>query len=224
MAFPSVQARQSSSETEATTHTVTLPAGVVVGETILYVASIKGGPGTAVPAAVWSILRSIKVGSDIELLVAYRKADGTEGGSTTFTTTNTKSSAHIAFRVDGTDAASAPPQCSAGAQGSSGSINPDSFSPSGGAQDYLWLPVGCLLKSHASAITAAPSGYSNFTSKIDGSNTTVATAEKLLNAATEDPGIFTNQSQVWIGVTIAIPPGAATPPPPATGQKPQMVL
>ena len=90
-----------------------------------------------------------------------------------------------------------------GATGSSTTADPPTLTPFGGTQDYLWFALaGVKLDT---AISAGPSGYSNFTASSNSTGVTLATAWKQATAATtENPGAFTNTSTNWVANTFAV--------------------
>jgi len=86
---------------------------------------------------------------------------------------------------------------------SNAAADPPSRTSSGGTQDHLWFAVAAV--NGNSAISAGPSGYSNFTASGTSSNVTLATAWRQVNASvTEDPGAFTNTSARWLANTLAV--------------------
>lgn len=99
--------------------------------------------------------------------------------------------------------------------GSAGAPDPPVCTPPGGALDYLWLACGA--ETNASGVpTSAPANYSNFVPRTasTGSNSVgIGTAERNLNASSENPGAFSVGTNTnWGACTVAIPYGTATPP------------
>ena len=89
------------------------------------------------------------------------------------------------------------------ANGTSTAADPPSITPFVGTQDYLWFAEAAV--NGNSAISAGPSGYSNFTASGTSSNVTLATAWKQSTAATtENPGAFTNSSANWEAGILAV--------------------
>ena len=89
--------------------------------------------------------------------------------------------------------------------GNNTAADPPSNTSFGGTQDYLWF--ASMVLSGNSAITAGPSGYSNFNANAGSTSADcgIATAWKTaLASVTEDPGAFTNGSNQWIADTLAV--------------------
>jgi hypothetical protein len=94
----------------------------------------------------------------------------------------------------------------AGPTGSSDSPDPPSLTPAGGTKDYLWIAAAGFTGSSSNEATAAPTDYSNLQT-IGDFDTGIGTAERELNASSEDPGVFTwNESNPWTAMTVAVYP------------------
>lgn len=197
----------SSTGIATTTPEASLPAGIQVGERIILFISARSF--IQVPAG-WSSLLFGSHSTDAsvqKLRVIERIADGTEGSSVTLAINDARDSAHAAYRVSGGSVVEVSAQVE-----SSGSGHPDSpsFSPPGGADDYLWFSVGTAYGIRS--FTAAPTNYGNFlnpstgTAGLDDAN--LGVAARTLNAATEDPDAFTlsGPSNNWIAFTLAVVP------------------
>jgi len=90
-----------------------------------------------------------------------------------------------------------------GAAGSSTAADPPSLTPFGGTQDYLWFALASVKAN--TAISAGPSGYSNFTASSNSTSVTLGTAWKQSTATTADnPSAFTNTSTNWVANTFAV--------------------
>lgn len=216
MAFPSDAARTSGNDRSSTgtSHVVNLPAGIAAGDTLVVFFSHFAAATVSWPAG-WTELFDIDnvAGNQAGLAAAWRKADGTEGSTITVTTSAGSKTAHTSYLVTGAaDPTVSPPQ-SATATGSDASANPPNLAPSGGAKDYLWL-VGAG-QSNEAAFTAYPTNYVNGitdetgTTGATATNGDIASASRQLNAASEDPGVFTyGVASEWVAATIAITPSA----------------
>lgn len=202
MAFPVVESRSSgaTSTTNTTTHSITLPSGIQAGELLLVVFSVDGNP-TCTPSAGWSRLTPAANGSTVQGCILWKVAEG--GDTLTITTSASEQSSHVSFRISG-----AAFITGAGANGSSTNSNPPSVSINAGADDFLWIAT----RSGDSTVvaTVAPSSYSDLQTQAaagtGGASTN--TAERNLNAASEDPGTFTSASEQWASFTIAVHPTA----------------
>lgn len=221
-ASPVVQGTNTSAETTTvTSHTVNLPASIQSGETLIAVFAYAVADGTASISwpGGWTQFFALEnnSGGTEGFAGAWRKADGTEGSTITVTTgtTSTRSS-HVSYRISGaTDPTVTPPEAQT-AQGNNGSPDPPSLTPTGGAKDYLWLAVGA--SSHGDTYTAYPTNYSNGIQIAGGTAGTAGasitgSAERGLNATSEDPGAYThNQSTVaeWVAATVGVHPSGSS--------------
>lgn len=141
--------------------------------------------------------------------VYAKAADGSEDGTTATVTTSIAvgGSSHVYRFQAGTWSGTATDITTADAMVSDGNADPPNHTPPHGSQDYSWIAVG--ITDNDGIITGAPSSYTNLTltdsNSISDSN--MGTAWRALEAASENPGTFT-QAEVenCVGVTIAIPP------------------
>lgn len=206
-----------STEVDATSHDVPLPSGsggwLVVFIVVNDIPTVSGLPwGIASPA---SELASTTNAS--KTLVLLKNADGSEAAST-FTTDSIQDSVTRVFRVTGSHA-STPPELSSAQAAASTTPSTPSLTPSWGAEENLWISA---IGHHnaASVYSSAPPNYTDLTEDDSGnatvgSQTSLATARRILNAATEDPGNFAvDVGRTSVLVTLAVRPEAAGPPDP----------
>lgn len=217
MAFPSVAARNNSAATSAvTTHTVNLPSGITAGDrvVIIFTYAITGNtitfPGTWTP--ITNGAREEAAASSEGIITVYRDCDGSEGSTISVSSTQATRSTHVSLRIAaGTFDPAIAPEAS-NDSGTNADANPPNLVPTGGAKDYLWITCGG--NSHALTYSAAPTNYSNLQTRqaagTAAANSIIGTAERQLNAASEDPGSFTGADAAaeWVAVTIAIHPAA----------------
>jgi hypothetical protein len=206
VAFPTVAARATDINiTSTTSQALDLPTGITAGDLLVVTVQIATGiPQTITWPSGWTQLYSQVNGVVVQGAAAYRVADGTEGSTVTITLSSNSGVQSVALRITGHDSATAP-QAGTATTGTTSTPNPPSLTPTGGAKDYLW--IACCV-SDAANVTAAPTNYSNLT--VPGSGSDIGTAERLLNAASEDPGTFTlASSNEWVANTIAVHPAAA---------------
>lgn len=207
MAFPVVEATNTSTETSAvTSHTIDLPASIADGDLLIVI--IESGEIAAgfhtFPAGWTEIFDSDLVTGNIVVGVAFRRADGTEGASIEVTTTNSLVSCHNSYRISG-HSPSIDPEVSTGTNGTSSTPDPDSLDTSGDAKDYLWIAI----EAHQTGddTTAAPSSYTDLIEAHAGGTNSCASAVREVNATSEDPGTFTiAASRVWGALTLAVYP------------------
>jgi len=211
MAFPQVEATNHSVEASNTTsHTVSLPASISSGETLLVFFSTDGGNTATFPEG-WTKFFGKDNGSDNHLAIAWRKADGEEGASITVTTTDSEHSTHISYRISGAiDPTSTAPEVSTGATGDDRNPNPDSLTPGGGSDEYLWIAV--VGNDHGSTADTYPTDYTDGeTYKSDSIGACgVAAARRENETDSEDPNTFAFTPTVgWVACTVAVYPTAS---------------
>ena len=200
--FPVVQATNTSFESATTTPTISLPSGIVAGD-LLIIALDIGGSKTVTD---WDVTKDFtEIVQDTEttratLAVAYRIADGTEGATVDVTINSADTSSHVSYRISG--AGGSAPEGTI-AKASSGSADPPSLTPSWGLRKTLWLAMKAS-KNNASSVD--PSNYTDGIGTNSGSEDEIRSAVRELEAASEDPGVFTMDSEAWVAATIAIEP------------------
>jgi hypothetical protein len=223
VAFPVVQATNTSATlTAGTSHVVSLPAGIVAGD-LLIICLDKGSTSATVNAhADWTEL--LDEASANGLYIAYRWAAGGETNPTLVTSAATRS-AEATFRISGAEnPAIQAPQIGTTSSGASTTPDPPTTTPTGGAKDYLWITFCGSAGEQAddgTFCTAFPTGYTDNqlekTCGVAGTNLggLIAAATKQANAASDNPATFTiSESLGWRAQTIAIHPAPALPPTP----------
>lgn len=204
MAFPVVQARASgaSGTSNVTSHSITLPSGVVAGDLLIVVFSSDGSPTVSTTSNGWVVLSQL-VQSGLQTTGAVLSKRATGSDALTVTTSFLEQSSHISLRIS--DGAV---RTVASANGDSTNSDPPSCNPAI-TDDYLWIATrGGDVSTGFINATAAPSNYSNLTTK-DASGVlgaATATAERSLNASSENPGTFTSGDEQWVCFTIAVAP------------------
>lgn len=199
-AYPTIQAPANSTQTaDTTSHPITLPTGVTVGDLLVVMFGFDGVPTVSIGSGSgWTIEDQTALTAQGGAVI-WKIADGTD--ALTLTTSASERSAALTYRISGAvDLELAV---------ATGSADPPNLAPSGGSDDYLWL-VFYTTQDNATA-TAAPANYTNFTTvNSTGSNngSSVAVARRNLTASSEDPGAFTSPgtSGGRIAYTIAIFP------------------
>lgn len=144
---------------------------------------------------------------------AYKFSTGSETGTFTVTTANTTSddSAFFLLSIPGAHP-SAAPEATLLSGGSSTSADPDELTPSWGAADTLWIAVGlCVETGTAGSFTGMASAPTNYTNYVDtGISADVlggvegAVAFRQLNAASENPGAFSNDTSNTLAAALVI--------------------
>lgn len=200
MTFPTVTARNNSNvNTAGTSHVVDLPTGIVSGN-LLIVWFGTNTSITSVTATGWSDLGidNVSAGNRSSVFL-YKVASGSEGSTVTFTTDASVRSAHISLCISG---GSGTPQKAVAATGNSDQPNPPNITPSGGVADYLF--IAAMLQSISNSVFNYPTNYSNGTSQT-ATGCLIATAERQLNASSEDPAqFFISNNATWVAQTLVI--------------------
>lgn len=216
MAFPTIvgSAAESATTSAGTSHVVNLPAGAAGNLFLLFMS--KGDAAVTINAlAGWNEL--LDESSSWSGFCAWRRCDGTEGATTTFTSSGSVKTATIVYEINGDSAVA--PQISAVATGSSNAPNPNSLSPTGGAKDYLWFTWFVLDVAGEEAdddtwCNNAATNYGNLLQKTAGTagtniGTYVAVCHRTNNASSEDaiwPSGTTDVSTGWRAYTVAVHP------------------
>ncbi len=209
MAFPQVEATNTSSEDGLTvSHTVSLPTGIQVGETLL-VFFVREGftEGISWPAG-WNSIIDKNTNNVAMLGIAWRKATGGEGATITVTTgASNARSAHASYRISGaTDPTVTAPEASTGVIGANAIPDPDSLTAGGGSDEYLWIAVEG--NDGPRAVTVYPTNYdSNQLTKIATGGVGIGVASDEVETDTQDPGTFTiDAADQWAACTVAVYP------------------
>lgn len=214
MAFPTVEgtAGKLQSVTSTASQAVPYPTGVAGGiqanDILLVVGGIdEAAAGTTV--SNWNGFTQL-FWTDITTNVgaggaAWIRASGGETGTITFTTSAAERADFIMYCIRGAHTTTAP---AVGTTATASSTNPDppALTPSWGAEDTLWWAVTVV---DITVPSAAPTNYTNLDTATSTSGVTVATARRELNAASENPGVFTMATDQWLANTIGVRPAPA---------------
>lgn len=180
--------------------------------------------------AGWTEFGDIATTTTMGIGAAYKFSDGTESGNLAVTTADTSAndSAMIVMAIPGAHASS-PPEIGGTSSGTTSTATPNSLNPAGwDAEDTLWIAVcGCgedaTTGSFTGITTVPPTNYSNqlntgISADVVG-GIEAAVAFRQLNAASEDPGNFGNDSSNarWRCCTIAVRPAAPVTETPTPG-------
>ena len=204
---PVVRSRTTSSENAAvTSHTVSMPSGIEVGDLLIAVFSTSSATAVSDSAGFTTLITS---GSGGVTRVYYKVADGSEAGSVTFTTVGAAESTHAVLRITGAEdpGTQAPEAASASGSTDVDAMNPPSLTPTGGRKNYLWLSIVAFEQPPAVTGFSVPSPYINPQYEADGAAPVTTTCERTRLAASEDPGPYTiNGTRGWCGFTVAVHP------------------
>jgi hypothetical protein len=210
--FPVVVTRTNSiHDTNATSHTVDLPASISADDLLIVLFSVDGAPSITWPGG-WTEFKKKSNGTDVTFALAYRQADGGEGATITVTTGSSEKSAHASYRITGhEDPATQAPEASTGATAFSTLPDPDSLSPAGGDDYYLWLHTHGHDGPRTTTGTPAEYRDKNDNQGVSADSVGVAGFEQWRKASSENPlPAIINVDDQWVAITVAIsPPGAA---------------
>jgi len=202
--------------TATTSHTITYPATITAGATILVCNCFDDDNNNATypasgPAFTRFVNRESNAGNDSTLACAWAEADGTEdGGTFDVTVTGLERSTAVCYSILGADPDTSPPEAGSTDIGNtSTNADPLTVTPSGGSDDYLYFAFASV--DEAANTTAYPSGYTNTgTAEAGAGNTSTLYAQKATTASTSDnPGTFTHDNKKWISVAVAVYPPVA---------------
>ena len=221
MAFPTVQSRtETAVHPQSTTHDISMPATVDAGDLLLMFVAIfdpdSGTPTFTTPTGWTSIFDVANASNRSRHALFGKDADGTEDSTTVNVATNvTCVMAAVVYRItDWGGTLGTHVEVSSGTTTTNSSTpDPPSATPTGGAADYLWIPSVGAYDDNVAA-TAAPTNYTNLIDVLSGGggnqSAQVYTAERQLNAASEDPSSFTlASSESFASKTTVVHPAAA---------------
>lgn len=218
MSFPSIRSQITDNATgNETTHTISLPATIAAGDTILVLIRVTVAGAIGWPDASWiELFDASDDAADDQMAAAWKKADGSEGGTTIDVTSGNGKFTSIAIAVkDATDPTITPPTLGTVATGSGTEPNAGNCNPAAGTKDYLWWTFYGM-EGEQTGITSYPANYTLNQSGIVTTGTggavttncTMASAARQLNASAEDAGVWdvTGTLDDWTAYTIAFHP------------------
>lgn len=223
MAFPTVAARNSGeTSTVATSHTINLPTSISANQLLILKVdyAVTGNSvdltGSGFTAITNGAAENV-AGSTHGIFTAYRWTDGTEGSTVSVATSVATRVGHQTLRITGAENPSTQAPEAAASTVANNPPDPPNLTPTGGAKDYLWIACGGQTYSDTNhQVNAAPSNYTDLTAISNASQgagfCTGATAERQLNASSENPGVFGTVGTATTGesamVTIAVHPSS----------------
>lgn len=199
---PVVKATNNSlNSTDSVSHIVSLPAGIVAGETLIILfefgqTGIAPATFAAYTATIpnWNSISDTRgtgsVTNDAHGLIVFEMiADGTEGATVTVTTSNSVRSVHHSYRV-----ASCTGKVEVSTTFATDAVDPYQFdppnlAPSWGASDYLIIAA-------LGSCTENPTGFSippGYSTPINNQSTwseLTSCFRRVQNVSSEDPGVF----------------------------------
>jgi hypothetical protein len=189
------------------------------GDLLIALAILYDGNSTNAEFSAWggsfTEFGDFATTTTLSIGAAYKFSTGSETGTFTVTTSGAARCAMFIMSISGAHA-SAPPEAGGYATGTNAAANPGSLTPSWGALETLWIAVAGTGEDSTAgtftAVSAAPANYSGLgtaglSDDVVGS-VAAGVAFRQLNAASEDPGTFTNDTSNtrWGAATIAVRP------------------
>lgn len=215
-----VSTRSQTFATDATTHNVTMPGIVDVGDLLVVLFSNDGNATVTTPAGWTAPATSTALGNTNQVRgsVFVKDADGTEdGANVNFVTSATEQASAQVYRIPAAKWEGNIASVEVASNGMSGTPtapDPPVLDPAGWeAENTLWLAyvAGSTFASVATA-TAYPASYMNGWHTVAGSGTSGASttsAQRIFNTASENPGVFSMLTgNAAAAFTIAIRPAA----------------
>ena len=191
---------------DATSHPITMPSGIAVGDLIVAVVGIDSIPTITIDGASstgWRMSTHPATGDSCSGAVVWMVAESTTP-ALTLTTSTSQESSHVVHRITGGGAVEVAVN-----SGSTVATNPPSLTASYGTSDTLWLAT--QIRDGIYNKPTAPSGYTDgghLAANTSGGVSTTTTYKEA-RAATEDPAAFSTQtSSGMVSFTIAVRPTA----------------
>ena len=186
-----------------TTFSINWPSSVTSGELLVPAFCTRDAASVTWPGSVSEIFEQQSDTSSMILSAAARYADGTEGGGSISVSVDASSGTgkDCVHRISGANSDDTTPESAFNDAGG----DPPSLSPSGGADDYLFV---ALYANYFTFFPSAyPSGYTN-TNTTSGTNCALAWGSlETSGASSEDPSEFTNGGDASaVSATVAIYP------------------
>jgi hypothetical protein len=180
----------------ATSHTRTLPSGIVSGQMLLIINRLAGGNQTINVPSGWTQVSGTRV--DQLTSAFFRIADGSETDVTITHGTSTRLLSTLLV---------ISPASSVEGSFNTASADPPSLSPSWGSDDNLWLAVSSLRSTDAvSSYNASPAGFDlvSYTETNDGGADSTADCQ-LFIASREEAAATVNPGAFGINGTASVP-------------------
>jgi hypothetical protein len=191
------------STADVTTHPITLPTGIQVGDLLLVWFGTDGQPTISVGTGTGWTLAQSSYGTNVHTAcIAWKVATGSD--TLSLLTSVGQQSSHLTWRITGTSVDQWLIDWDF-SNGQSTNSNPPNHISSNGAQKYLF--IAARAGDNVVNVTGYPTNYTQGQRLLTASATTgssVAAAERELEAASDDPSTFTVATERWSCATISI--------------------
>lgn len=215
MAAPTIRSEANTAfGTGANSFAINYPATISAGDTLLCAFVSDGNRTVTWPTSpAWTEIANYDNAGIVSLNIAWIEATGSESGTFTVTTSGFEQAvAHVYAIQDADDPDTNPPEVSTGATGNNTTPDPDSLTPGGGSDDYLYFAFYGQ-DGNTTAGTVEPSGYTgDQTDAGTGASCAIGYAYKgTTGSSSDDPGTFTNDGTTdeWVACTVGVYPTAA---------------
>lgn len=201
---------------------VAIPRSVRAGDTILVLhrcATSTAGHGY--PAGFNELFDDNSDASDDRTSVAWKKADGSEAGTSITITQDNQKYASFAMVLTGAadPALEQAPQFATLVTGTSATPDPGTVTPTGGAKNYMMIWAAGWEGEQVVDQTVQPTNYTGQAQANSGTagaittNVGVGVAFRQVNASSENPGSMSiTTSDDWTATVIAVHPAPGTGP------------
>ena len=215
MPFPYVQdSRVTANPDFTTSHTVGLPTIIDAGDLIVISFACLTNVTVTFPneGVDWFEIFSRDQSNQTHLSIAYKIADGSEGGTNiSVSTSGSSKSVHAVYSISDHNSSTNPPEASTGANGFGSNADPDSLTASWGADDNMFIVASGFDGTFPTGSIVWPTNYDdNRLSPYSGNNgarTLVATRE-WSSTATQDPSTWIIENmQDWVACTVVVQGG-----------------
>ena len=205
MAFPVVQSTSQNSLSGGSTHVISMPSGIQVGD-LLLVFFGTDGDNTIIDSQTFTVLDQQSNNTAAFGAVLYKIATGGDTLTITVSVTNEPSS-HIVYRIDGWDSSELP-ELSTVAQGASELPNSTIVTPSWSQGDTLYIAVE--INDRNRTVSLYPANYTGSQLEETGGGSGdchIGVATRNYNNPSDDPDQWTlSATDQWNAWTIAVAP------------------
>ena len=209
MAFPVVQSTSQNSLAGGSTHVISMPSGIQVGD-LLLVFFGTDGDNTIIDSQTFTVLDQQSYGTTNFGAILYKIATGGDTLTITVSVTNEPSS-HIVYRIDGWDSSELP-ELSTVAQGATANPNSTIVTPSWSQGDTLYIAVE--INDRNRTVSLYPANYTGSQLGETGGGSgdcNVGVATRNYNNPSDDPDQWTlSATDQWNAWTIAVAPVGET--------------
>lgn len=202
LGFPYVTGRSfGRSAAAATSHTINMPSGIVAGDLLLILFAVDGSPTCSISSGGWTKLGQASNSTIVTQAIFYKVAAGSD--TATVDTDASEENSHCVLLIKNASGLVSGTSTT----GTSTNANPPSHTPTA-SRKFLWIATAAIDNNSSMNISAAPSSYSDHITT-PGRVTTGAnlvSADRFLEASSENPGAFTSSSEEWVAWTLSVFP------------------